>query len=273
MRSASEKIPTLDEAGELPAGAIANTGPDGDFDPVAILKALRGNFDAAGAAPASEAAPSEATGLSFDFSHLPRKRDSAFASRPAAAPTLSACLEDFTRTVAAPQVRRQKEQDKAAEAAEEACRAAIEATRAEEAKKAAEALAAAERAWAEDTAQALSAQLDEAFVELHNRLADAIASALTPVLEDAMRARAIDRFSASLERLFGKRGASEPITICGPETLLEAFRAVRGGDTAGLKLVASNDSELVASVNDTTLRTTIKAWASTLAAATGSRHG
>lgn len=277
MRPASQQLPTLGDTGEPPRGALAGAAADADFDPVAVLKALRVSFDgrSASSAPPPAAAigatAGENTGLSFDFANLPRKGGTA--ALPLGATSLSASLEDFTRTVVSPREHREAARNETEEAITAARRAAIEETRAEEAEKAAAALAAAERSWAEDTAQALSAQLDQAFVDLHNRLADAIAGALSPVLEEAMRARALERFSSSLERLFGKRGGSEPITISGPEPLLEAFRALRGGDTAGLKLVASDDSELVASVNDTTLRTTIKAWASTLAAATGSRHG
>ena len=124
---------------------------------------------------------------------------------------------------------------------------------------------------AQDVLRVLSRQL----VDLHNRLADAITEALTPVLEEAMRARAIARFSAGLERLAGRAEGSTaaPITVRGPQVLLNALSAARSGDTAGLKLVASDDCELVASVNETTLRTTIKAWATTIAAAAGTRHG
>ena len=57
MRPASDELPTMNEAGELPAGPLAGTQPDGEFDPVAVLKVLRGNFDGPGASPARAPAP------------------------------------------------------------------------------------------------------------------------------------------------------------------------------------------------------------------------
>ncbi|GAB5375591.1 MAG: hypothetical protein AcusKO_20530 [Acuticoccus sp.] len=274
MRPLSETLPTLREGASTAAVPAVAGSMEGDFGPAAILKALRAQSAGAGA-PVANGAPGETAArpgrAPGTFAALSPRRE-ARVPRPFGS-RLSAALEEFDGGAQKPAATRDDGHDKALAEAYAAGERAIAAAREEEAQKAAAALDAAREEWAEATAAALSAQLDQAFVDLHNRLSDAIAAALAPVLEEAMRQRAVERFSTSLERLLGRQGTATPITIAGPPALLAAFTAIRGDDTAGLKLVASEDSELVASVNDTTLRTTIKAWASALAAATGSRHG
>lgn len=278
MRPFGETLPTMSDTAGLPgepAGAgTAGTAAGADFGPNAILKALK----ARSAAPV-RGAPDRGEGrtaarhTAFDPAQLPRKTATGLARTPFAR-KLAAAIEPFD----APEPK-----DPPAETAAETAQPEpdpsereriVEEVRAEERRSAEETLASERERWLEEIAEQFSAQLDKAFVDLHNRLADAITEALTPVLEEAMRARAIARFSAGLERLAGRAEGSTaaPITVRGPQVLLNALSAARSGDTAGLKLVAADECELVASVNETTLRTTIKAWATTLAAA-GSRHG
>jgi len=280
MPSLEETLPTLRDAAASQSAPASPT--ETVFEQGAILKALRAKVQERAGGPArtaggGETAGKPATTNPFATDRLPRRSETRLSPRPSQT-RLTAAIEPFDKPAPRPSQKGEGEgEDEAEKARQEAAakerERAVAAARAEEAAKAKAALAAERIKWSEDTADKLSAQLDTAFAELHNRLADAITMALTPVMEEAMCAKAVSRFSASLERLMGQQNSTQPLTIRGPQELLNAFAAARGGDTAGLKLVASDESELVASVNDTTLRTTIKAWAAALAAATGSRHG
>ena len=279
MRSFGETLPTMRDTDGAPAAGAGSESAGGEFGPNAILKALKAR---SAAAPPRAAAGSRDTAIHramegrnpFDPAQLPRRSASPPSERPFAK-TLAAAIEPFDVPAPKAQAPDQAAESEAAKRMAAERERIAEEAREDERRKMAELLAAEKDRWAQEVAESLSAQLDQAFVDLHNRLSDAITQALTPVLEDAMRARAISRFSASLERLAGRAAGStvQPITVRGPQSLLNALTAVRSGDTAGLKLVASDDCELVASVNETTLRTTIKAWATTIAAAAGTRHG
>ncbi len=277
MRQFSETLPTLRETGSSRSDPAASM-PNGSFEPGTILKALnaRSAHHATDApAPTNGAGASSSARLNpFDPSHLPRK-SATDVTAGRFKKQLVAAIEPFDKPVARPSHADTKAAEATAPPKPAVPEPTVEEVRAEERRKFEATLAAERKRWAEDIGEKLSTQLDQAFVDLHNRLADAITLALSPVLEEAMRTKSVGRFSASLERLMGRAEGStiEPITISGPQSLLNALTAVRSGDTAGLKLVASNDGELVANVNETTLRTTIKAWATTLAAATGPRHG
>lgn len=272
MRRFGETLPTLGPAETTPSSSPEPADRTA-FEPEAILKALGTNVLARGKPQEERERPASGQGAikrrPLSAAYLPRAAEtraparsieSALPSldqRPAREPAERGVADELTAVRAAAEAERAEAVAKAREEEREIARQALEEEKAK---------------WRETEAEKLAADLDAAFADLHNRICDAITLALTPVLEEAMRERAVLRFSETLQRLMGRQGSAKPLTVSGPQKLLDALMAARGGHTDGLKLVPSDDVELSATVNETTLRTTIRAWATTIAAATGPRH-
>lgn len=275
MRSLADTLPTLQ--GSVASAAHALPQEDISFAPDAILKALGEKAKATLTAQPSEEgrtplSTAQKPPRPFLTAELPRANETP-PSEPKLAGSIEALIPSFERSP------RTEADDalvnavqRAKDIAEEEKERAVAAARAEEQAHAKSVLEAEEARWADDLANVLNERLDHAFADLHNSLSDTISLALSPVLEDAMRERAVLKFSATLERLMGRQGSAKPITVSGPQQLLDALRKTRGGDTSGLRLVASDEADLTAELNETTLRTTIKAWATTLSAAIGPSH-
>lgn len=274
MRQFSETLPTLDRNGTGDPEERAGAGAPG-FDAEAILKAL-GSSPARTARPAAESkriAP--ATGAArrpFTSSSLPRASETKLSPARRLGAAIPGFDEPGAPSPAPDETVGAEAAARAAATAQADIAAAVAEARAEERQEAADTLEAERRKWVEELAGKLASDLDAALSDLHNRVCDAVTLALTPVLEEAMRDRAVSRFSETLQRLMGRQGSAKPVTVSGPQLLLDALTTARGGQTDGLKLVPSEDPELSATVNETTLRTTVRAWATTLAAANGSRH-
>ncbi|WMS41786.1 hypothetical protein RDV64_17180 [Acuticoccus sp. MNP-M23] len=157
-------------------------------------------------------------------------------------------------------------------AAELEIAAAAEKAR-EDAEAAAEVRLEAERTrWAEDVAASLSTQLDQAIQALHDRIADAAAAALAPVLEEEMTTKAVERFSDRIDTLLSRESPARAVVVKGPQPLIDALDGLRTGKSPSVQLVVSEDAELTARINDTSLRTTIGMWAGTLTTSSGPRN-
>ncbi|MEM7695134.1 MAG: hypothetical protein AAF318_11840 [Pseudomonadota bacterium] len=148
---------------------------------------------------------------------------------------------------------------------EEAALEAAVAKAKAEAKAAAVAEARADEAMVmEAFAKTLSDDLDAAMTSLSERICDSLAAALTPVLSEAMVQDAVRRFSDRLDKIVSPSAIAPPVRVKGPEPLIEALRKVRGPRVSGVKLETSEQTELTAELNETTLRTTVGTFAAML---------
>ena len=272
MRRFGEMLPNLG-SGEAAPSALPEPADRTAFEPEAILKALGTNVLTRGKPEGERERRTSGLGAvkrhPLSAAHLPRAAETRIPVRgiQSALPSLDkqvrhepadrGATDEVAKVRAAAEAERAAAVTKAREEEREIARQALEDERAK---------------WREAEAEKLANDLDAALADLHNRICDSITVALAPVLEEAMRERAVLRFSETLQRLMGRQGSAKPLTVSGPQKLLDALMAARGGHADGLKFVPSEDVELSATVNETTLRTTIRAWATTIAAATGPRH-
>ncbi|WP_226577976.1 hypothetical protein [Acuticoccus sediminis] len=157
------------------------------------------------------------------------------------------------------EARREAEAEKAS---------AVEFARKVERDVAARAVAEARERWCAEESTAFAARCTEAFDALHQRLADAFARALAPIAETAIRDAAVRRFAAVLDDLVGASATQQAVTVRGPAQLVEALKQASGDSGVAFE-VAEGETELAVTVDETTLRTTIGAWAETLARTIG----
>lgn len=262
MRKFAETLPTLRET---PSSSPAAPEPIPGFEPDAILKSLA-QCDHAGRTAQSRTSLAGRKTLqpAFTAERLPKAHATTVANPDGAA---SERQSDAAERAAPAPEKTITERE-----AHDALRTAVTAARSEEEARAQQNLDAARQEWAQDTSETLMAKLDEAYAALHNRIADALADALTPLLAESAKQKAVERFAERLSRLIGADAPVAPITVKGPPVLLDALRKVAPAGTASLKLVPAETSELEANVNETTLRTTLRAYTATLNAAAGPRH-
>ena len=166
-------------------------------------------------------------------------------------------------------------QDQIAEAVAEAKReaeadkaAAVEFARKVERDVASRAVAEARQTWCREEGEAFAARCNEAFDALHQRLSDAFGRALAPIVEGEIRDAAVRRFAAMLDDLVGGSAASPSLTVRGSGQLLNALKQASGEAGVAFEEI-EGATELAVTVDETTLRTTIGAWAETLARTLG----
>ncbi|MEM9356968.1 MAG: hypothetical protein AAGB04_12215 [Pseudomonadota bacterium] len=272
MPTFSEMLPTLRQD-QSPATAM-DDGTD-DFDQAAILRALTASKTKTHKSEPQINQTRKTNNSPFALDQLPRKSPSNViqyisdsqeetqggSDSGAQQAERRAIPSELEKAVAEAKRQASEERDHAVEVARQMAEDAAEKQLTTEREK-----------WANEVALKLSEQLDRVCAEIQERISNALTDALSPVIEDAFRARAVQRFSQSLDRMLGRAGSAKPITVKGPNELIEALRKIRGEDAGALRLVASDHAELVASLGDTTIATTTRTFAANLRAAVGSNN-
>ncbi|WP_075221740.1 hypothetical protein [Acuticoccus yangtzensis] len=146
--------------------------------------------------------------------------------------------------------------------------AAVEFARKVERDVAARAVADARKKWCDEEGTAFAARTADAFDALHQKLSDAFGQALAPIAQAAIRDAAVRRFAAVLDDLVGPSAEGAAITVKGPAQLIDALRQASGDNGIAFEEV-EGETELTVTVDETTLQTTIAAWADTLQRAIG----
>ncbi|ORE95784.1 hypothetical protein ATO13_02960 [Stappia sp. 22II-S9-Z10] len=146
--------------------------------------------------------------------------------------------------------------------------AAVEFARKVERDVAARAVADARKKWCDEEGAAFAARTADAFDALHQKLSDAFGQALAPIAQAAIRDAAVRRFAAVLDDLVGPSAEGAAITVKGPAQLIDALRQASGDNGIAFEEV-EGETELTVTVDETTLQTTIAAWADTLQRAIG----
>ena len=145
---------------------------------------------------------------------------------------------------------------------------AVEFARKVERDVAARAVADAREKWCKEEGEAFARRCAEGFDALHQMLSDAFGRALAPIAEAVIRDAAVRRFAAMLDDLVGASAASPAVTVRGPAQLVAALRQASGETGVAFEEV-DGETDLSVTVDETTLRTTIDAWAETLAQTLG----
>ncbi|WP_407524590.1 hypothetical protein [Methylobacterium oryzisoli] len=152
-----------------------------------------------------------------------------------------------------------------AEAAAETA-AALEAALAQAEAAADERLRLARDAWTRDEAVILAEGLAAAMRGLEERLTDRAARVLLPVLDERLRAQAVDDLKAALVRLTADR-VKPAIRASGPQDLLAALARALGPLAEGIVFSPDEAPEVRVTADETVIETQLAAWGRSLLAA------
>lgn len=113
-------------------------------------------------------------------------------------------------------------------------------------------------AWASEEGARLGDAIGAAFQVLEETVGDAVAAILSPVLQDALRARAVDELASTLRRLMASD--QRILRISGPEDLLEALRGRLCGDISAIAFEAAEEIDVHVVAEQTIIETQLRAW-------------
>lgn len=149
---------------------------------------------------------------------------------------------------------------------------AVELARQVERDVAARGIAEARQRWCEEEAVAFHKRCDAAFESLHARLSEAFGRVVAPIAEASIRDAAVRRFAAVVDDLLSTAPDGPPVTVRGPADLIRAMRQASAKTSVAFEeQTADAAAELVVTIGETQVQTTVAAWAETLATALG--HG
>ena len=152
-----------------------------------------------------------------------------------------------------------------AEAAAETA-AALEAALPQAEAAAEERLNLARAEWARAEAAILAEGLAAALRGLEERLTDRAARVLLPLLDERLRAQAVDELRAALVRLTAD-GAKPAIRASGPQDLLAALARALGPLADGIAFAPDEAPEVRVTADETVIETQLAAWGRSLLAA------
>ncbi len=159
-------------------------------------------------------------------------------------------------------VRIAQARDEALAEAAIATEAALAAQAAEFEVRHADAVVEERRRWAEQESAVLSEQLRGGLEALEKALAEGVVEVLQPFLARAVRAQAAEELRQAVTQLLAAPDTGL-IRIGGPADLVDPLREAFT-DQGAIEIAASEAPEVTIEAGDTTIRTQLQSWASTL---------
>lgn len=114
-----------------------------------------------------------------------------------------------------------------------------------------------------DAVGRLEAMLRDTVEQVADRVCGEVAPVLAPILQEAIASKAIHELARTVkDALLAEKAAT--ITVRGPLSLFEKFKAALGDDAPDLQHKEAEDLDLSVELNDAVLVTRLSAWAGSL---------
>jgi hypothetical protein len=109
----------------------------------------------------------------------------------------------------------------------------------------------------------LETMLRDTVERLADHVCEQVAPVLAPVLQEAVAAKAIEDLARAVKDALLSEKAAQ-VTVRGPVTLFEKFKAALGEDAPDLQHKEADDLDISIDINDAVLVTRLSAWAGSL---------